>query len=82
MLRLTKEVRQIILKENEGYEIKRVFKGKNYQQEDIYKIQNQKLLIITEARTVYSNKEIRKKRYADEMTTKKFIKKHFNQLKI
>ena len=81
-MRLTKEVRQNILRENEGYKEKRLFKGKNYQQEDTYMIHNQRLLITTRARIIYSNKEIKKRRYADEIKTKKFIKKYLNRLKI
>lgn len=80
-MKLTKDVRQNILKQNEGYKIEIKFDGKNYQQEDTYLIKNEKLIVITKARIINANKAIKRRRQANDDEVKKFIKKYLDQLK-
>lgn len=80
-MKLTKDVRRSILKENEGFKIDIKFDGKNYQQERIYLIKNENLFVVTKARIINTNKAIKRRRQADDNEVKKFIKKYLDKSK-
>ena len=80
MLRLTKDVRQILLDNNEGFTTRTYYKDNNSEEERIYTISGGALHIREIGNTSWSHSRYDDESIADDEQTHRFLKKHLDEL--
>ena len=75
--RLTKNRIQSLLNQNEGFEAVTNYKGRNFREENRYKISGGKLFIRSRGKTSWSDSHFDNERIADEKQARNFFKKVF-----
>ena len=82
MPRLTKEVRQKILDQNEGFQKRTYQEGRNFGDERIYTVSGGKLHIREIGNTSWSDSRYDNDRTADEDETHRFLYKYSHEMNL
>lgn len=82
MPRLTKEVRQKILDQNEGFQKRTYQEGRNFEEERIYTVSGGKLHIREIGNTSWSDSRYDNDRIADEDETHRFWYKYSHEMNL
>ena len=80
MVRLTKEVREKLLKQNEGFTRSTFFDSRNFEERRVYKIIEGVLHIFEEGKTSWADSRYKKERIADDEETHRFLYKYLSKL--
>ncbi len=81
LLRLTKSVRDALLKLNEGFETTTHFKGKNFTESRVYKIIDGVLHVHSTGKTSWGGSRFSNDFVADNEQTHRFLKDNLRALK-
>ncbi|NHM14442.1 hypothetical protein [Xiamenia xianingshaonis] len=79
-LRLTKDVRQTLLDENEGFTTSTYYKDKNFREQRDYRIEDGKLHVRSRGKTSWADSHFDDEWVADEEETHRFLYKHKDEL--
>lgn len=80
MARLTKEVRQQLLNQNEGFTRRTYSENRNSREERIYKISGGQLLVRAIGKTSWADSRYDKEWGADDEEVHQFLYKHRNEM--
>ena len=81
-MRLTKSVRDIILKQNNGFKARTYFKGRNNERERIYKVIDGILHIREVGKTSWADSRYDKEWIADSEEIRRFIRDNLLKLNL
>lgn len=76
MARLTKQVRQQLLDQNEGFTTRTYYEGKNFREERIYTVSDGQLHIRESGKTSWADSHFSGSRVADDKETHRFLYQH------
>jgi hypothetical protein len=80
MPRLTKNVRQTLLNQNEGFEKSTHYSGKNFSVSNHYTIKNGDLYVRSTGKTSWADSRFDNEYIADEDQTRRFLKNNYSEL--
>ena len=79
-MRLTKNVRQQLLDQNEGFKTKTSYSGKNSSEDRTYEIQDGELHIRAKGNTSWADSRYDQEFVADDEQTRRFLRDNLNAL--
>lgn len=79
-MRLTREVRQQLLDQNEGFELKTSYEGNNFREYRRYRITGGELLIRSSGKTSWADSRFDNEDIATDEQTRRFLREHLAEL--
>lgn len=79
-MRLTKEVRQKLLEQNEGFKKQTYFEGRNSYEAREYEIKNRELVIRSKGKGAWADSRYDNEWVADDDETHRFLYKYLDEL--
>ena len=83
-MRFTENNRQQVLNDNEGFTVRTLYEGANFRESRVYTITGGKLVVQADGKTSWSDSRYSDKYVygADDEETKRFLRKHMNNLNL
>ncbi|MCF3134760.1 hypothetical protein [Streptomyces olivochromogenes] len=79
-MRLTREVRQQLLAQNEGFELETSYEGRNFREYRRYRITGGELRIRSSGKTSWADSRFDNEDVATDEQTHRFLRKHLAEL--
>lgn len=79
-MRLTREVRQQLLDQNEGFELETSYEGKNFREYRRYRITGGELRIRSSGKTSWADSRFDNEDVATDEQTHRFLREHLAEL--
>ncbi|MGW6021261.1 hypothetical protein [Streptomyces sp. NPDC055099] len=79
-MRLTREVRQQLLAQNEGFELETSYEGKNFREYRRYRITGGELRIRSSGKTSWADSRFDNEDLATDEQTHRFLREHLAEL--